>query len=384
MTDSARGRPVLLVLGLLHAAAAALAQQAPPSRVDWPRIADLVIRRSLSVRAGDRVLLFHSPELDRGALPAIRTAIGRAGGVLVGEIVPPDAATREARAGLAPATRAFVEAREDSAWTRGFDAADAAIWLPTDLAGLGGRPFERLIERFPRVRSIHFHWFLPPDPADVDLVDSLYAAASLVPPAELRAVNERLAVALRGATVWVTAPNGTNLTFRVPRNAWFHGNDGDASRAKGPAVRDREEELPAGVLRTTGLTEADGRLVGHVSFDTRSPVVAAHFQRGQVSRLESVRGAEPFVSAWDAATGDKRLPAEFVIGTNPALPAVLPSGFMPYYAYGAGTVRLAIGDNWESGGPNRAAGAANLLFFIPDATVAANGVTLVRSGRLER
>jgi leucyl aminopeptidase (aminopeptidase T) len=351
--------------------------------VDWPRIADLVVRRSLSVRPGDRVVLFHTPELDRGALPAIRSGIGRAGGVLAGEIIPADSATRAARAALSAPDRARIEAREDSSWARLFGAADAAIWLPSDLAGLASRPFERLIERARRVRSIHFHWFLPPDARDIDLVDSLYAAAIAVPPAEIRAVNERLTAALRGATVRVTAPNGTDLAFRIPSTAWFHGNDGDASRSKGPAVRDREEELPAGVVRTTGVADAAGRLVGYVSFDTRSPVVAAQFERGRVSRLESVRAAESFVAAWDAATGDKRLPAEFVIGTNPALPAVLPSGFMPYYAYGAGTVRLAIGDNWESGGPNRAAGAANLLFFIAEATVTANGVTLVRGGRLE-
>jgi hypothetical protein len=56
------------------------------------------------------------------------------------------------------------------------------------------------------------------------------------------------------------------------------------------------------------------------------------------------------LQTWDAATGNKDLPGEFVISTNPALAAVLPSGFMPYYGYGAGIVRLAIGDNWESGG----------------------------------
>jgi leucyl aminopeptidase (aminopeptidase T) len=353
--------------------------------VDWDRVADLVVGRSLALRPGDRVVLFHSPELDRGALPAMRRAIGGAGGVLVGEIVPPGASTLARRAGLAPRERARVEAREDSAWARVFAAADAAIWLPSELAGLlARRPFERLIERAPRVRSIHFHWFLPPDARDVDLVDSLYTAAVAVAPAEIRAVNERLDRALRGATVRITAPNGTDLTLRVPRTAWTHGNDGDASRRKGPTVRDREEELPAGVWRTTGLAGAQGNLVGHVSFDTRSPVLAAQLERGQAAQLRSLRGAEQAVAGWEQATGDKRLPAELVIGTNPALPPVLPSGYMPYYAYGAGTVRIAIGDNWESGGPNRTSAGGSLLFFIPEPTLVAGADTLIRNGRLVR
>ena len=60
---------------------------------------------------------------------------------------------------------------------------------------------------------------------------------------------------------------------------------------------------------------------------------------------------------------------------------MLPSGFMPYYGYGSGVVRLAIGDNWESGGKNRSSNG-EVLLFIPDATVTANGRAVVKDGRL--
>ena len=367
------------------AAAQAPAAATPSSRVDWARVADLVVARSLGLQPGQRVVLFHTPALDRGALPAMRDAIGRAGGVLAGEIVPPGAAALAARSAMAPRERARIDAREDSAWARVFGAADAAIWLPTDLGAVLARlSFERLVEGARRVRSVHFHWFLPPDEGDVALVDSLYEAAIAVPPAEIRAVNDRLTAALRGATVRVTAPNGTDLTFRVPATAWVHGNDGDASRIKGRAVRDREEELPAGVWRTTGVAAAEGSLVGHLSFDTRSPVVAARFEKGRAVELGSLRDAGETVTAWEAATGDKRLMSEFVIGTNPALPPTLASGFMPYYAYGAGTVRFSIGDNWESGGPQRASSGGSVLFFVPDATVLVDGEPVIERGRLRQ
>ena len=109
--------------------------------------------------------------------------------------------------------------------------------------------------------------------------------------------------------------------------------------------------------------------------------VKATFRNGRVTRLESRRGAEAAVRSWEAATGDKQLPGEFVIGTNPALPRTLPSGFMPYYGYGAGVVRLAIGDNWESGGRNRSSNG-EVLLFLENATVTANGRTLIQAGRL--
>jgi hypothetical protein len=101
-----------------------------------------------------------------------------------------------------------------------------------------------------------------------------------------------------------------------------------------------------------------------------------------VAKFEGLQGAGALVNSWNEATGDKTLPGELVIGTNPALPRVLPSGFMPYYGYGAGVVRLAIGDNWESGGPNRSSNG-EVLLFIPNATVVAKGVTIIKNGVLQ-
>lgn len=77
----------------------------------------------------------------------------------------------------------------------------------------------------------------------------------------------------------------------------------------------------------------------------------------------------------------KDRPGEFVISTNPALAAVLKSGYMPCYGYGAGVVRLAIGDDWESGGPNRSSNGEFLL-FLPGATLTAATKTLINAGAL--
>jgi hypothetical protein len=124
----------------------------------------------------------------------------------------------------------------------------------------------------------------------------------------------------------------------------------------------------------------NGTFVGSNSFDTRSPLLRATFAHNKMVRLESIRGGDDLLRTWRRATGEKDLPGEFVISTNPKLAAVLPSGFMPYYGYGAGVVRLSVGDNWESGGSNRSSNG-ELLMFLPGATVTAAGRTLIDAGR---
>ncbi|HET9317625.1 MAG TPA: hypothetical protein VFQ51_18675 [Vicinamibacteria bacterium] len=352
------------VMALTVGTSMAQAPPAPsPSKVDWMRMARLVVDR-WQLKPGERAVLFWDRTADRGAAAALRTAILAKGGVVAGSI---DAA----------------DPRDDAAWAQVFSNADVAIWLPSN-ARFDDRPFEHLVEKNPRVRSIHFHWFLPPDPASHDAVDAMYVAAIETTPAALLDRQKPIEKALRGRKVRITTPQGTDLTLEIPKEARFHRNTGDASPAKikdARSVRDREEELPGGVLRTTDLRAVSGTLVGYAGFSTEGPVLAATFKDGRVTALESRRGAEEIVKRWNEGTGDKALPAELVISTNPALSAVMPGGFMPYYGYGAGVVRVAIGDNWESGGTNRSP-QGETLFFLDGATVVADGKALVLDGKL--
>ncbi|MBM4186830.1 MAG: hypothetical protein FJ206_05890 [Gemmatimonadetes bacterium] len=353
------------------------------SRVDWTRLAELTVKRTLKLAPGERVVLFWDQASDRGAATAMRAAIAAQGGVPV-DLSAPTAADLETAKRLPPEARSLQKARRDSLWAAAFRNAEAAIWLPMQTTILADRPFEHLVEKS-RVRSIHFHWFLPAEAADVPVVEAMYARAIAVDPAVLDARIAAVETAVRGATVKITTPLGTNFSFKVAPNAWVHRNTGDASKAKvanARSVRDRQEELPGGVFRTTDLSAGEGVLVGYASFDTRSPIIQATFAKGRVTTFESKRGAEAIVSTWQKATGDKHLQAEFVVSTNPELAALLPSGFMPYYGYGSGVVRVAIGDNWESGGKNRSSNG-EVLFFMPDATVEANGRVVVKGGKLQ-
>jgi hypothetical protein len=53
---------------------------------------------------------------------------------------------------------------------------------------------------------------------------------------------------------------------------------------------------------------------------------------------------------------------------------------IPYFGYGAGIIRLSLGDNQESGGAWRS--SYHQWLFLTDATVRAGGRTVVEEGRL--
>jgi hypothetical protein len=364
---------MFMALGAMLLLSASFAQKSAGSGVDYTRLADVVVNRSWKLAPGEHVVVFADPAFDRGMAEPLRKAIRSAGGV-VEDIAAPTSASVKAM------TAAERAARYEE-WKTIFARSSAAIWLPTDLTAVEDRPFERLVESS-QVRSIHFHWFISPDADDVPVVEKMYEAAIHVSPARIARRIAKVESALVGRKVHVTAPNGTDLTFMIPANAWVHRNTGDASAAKvanARSVRDREEELPASVFRTTDISSATGVFFGHASFDTRSPLLKATFANGKVTNLESVRGADEIVKSWKAASGAKDLPGEFVVGTNPELAAVLPSGFMPYFGYGAGVIRLAIGDNWESGGANRSSNGEVLMFLL-GATVEAGDTAIVTNG----
>jgi aminopeptidase len=86
------------------------------------------------------------------------------------------------------------------------------------------------------------------------------------------------------------------------------------------------------------------------------------------------------VKAFLASEPGARRFREFALGFNPKL--TIPAGerALPYYGYGAGVVRMSLGDNSELGGTVRGGGVRWL--FFPDATVVAGGEPLVDRGRL--
>jgi hypothetical protein len=149
--------------------------------------------------------------------------------------------------------------------------------------------------------------------------------------------------------------------------------------AQARSVRDREMELPAGALRfIPEVDSVSGKLV--VPAWAGGERVQFDFQAGRINAVSAKTNQEQVLQTWAAATGDKDRVAEMVLGTNPKLPRRGPGRMPPYYGYGAGVLRIALGDNWESGGANRS--SLEAWFWFDDATITAGNVTLVDAGRL--
>jgi leucyl aminopeptidase (aminopeptidase T) len=359
---------------------------AGPYQPDWPKLAQHMVGVSLKLAPGERVIIHHDPARDPGLVAALRAEITRAGGIVSGELTWPDEATAKYLESLSPEERRKRGEAEMAVYRPLFANSDVYLWLHAPgTEDLVPREFEHLIGDS-KVRAIHSHWFEPPDPAERDAVRRMYERAIEMDPAQIEAVLAPMEAKLRGANVRLQSPEGTDLTFRIPQDAWFHHNTGEASRAKvanARSVRDREEELPAGVLRTTAVADVEGKLYATIFSASRDDAVTVTFHGGRIVKVEPHGEAGSALAKWyDSATGDKDKVSELVIGTNPNLTPIQPSGFMPDYGYGAGVIRIAIGENWESGGPLRTSDHQEWWLFVTDGTMTANGKAVVDRGAL--
>ncbi len=367
----------------------------PRLTLDYAAIARRLVQQ-LSLRPGERVMSIAHPGIFEDLVPFVRYEVMRAGGVDLGvvevlrEPVPaafdPEVMSKGAREARAHYKDMFRDV-DAAIMMPGATTAHPAYlamqdWLKDDLAEHRGR------------RTIHFHWVengsayelagqpLPPR-FEIDrvyqraLLDTDYAA--------LAAAQGRFADALRRGDVHITSPAGTDLRFRVGDRP-INLQDGDASRARaarGAVLIDHEVELPAGVVRVAPIEDSvEGVIAFPPSQWDGQPVegLRLRFARGRVVDIEAVHGREAVEAEMQRAGEAGRAFREFALGLNPLLAVPARSPWIPYYGYGAGVVRLSLGDNTELGG--KVGGGYVRWNFFTDLTVTAGGVTWVRDGRI--
>lgn len=372
-TGRVRTKPGMM-LGVIAGAVWLLLGNGPvrdsAGELPYARMAERIVG-ALQPAPGERVLLRHDPALMPELLKETRLQLEAAGAKV--EALP-----------YGPAEN-FEERLAQT---------DIYVWLPThDPAG--SRPTDQL-EALGRWldegggRQIHFHWGDGTRAQDGSngehsaAYDRIYADALAIDYAALDRRMDTAIERLRSNLVWVTTPAGTQLMF-VVRDRPFTKQNGDASQAamESATVRiQREIELPAGALRVAPVERSvNGVMVlPQVRIgDTVARNVQLTFQRGQVQMVRAQEGQEAVERYLEANPALKHF-REFALGLNPKL--VTPPGgkWIPYYGYGAGVVRLALGDNSELGGA--VTGGAVRWFFFPDATVRVGGEALVENGRL--
>lgn len=362
---------------------------APPDQLDHGAIAAVLLER-LDLQPDERVLLVTVPGHFDALTDPLRSGIRAAGAVDLGVW---------AEEGEAPAawSTAFTErlaAAEGEARLALLREVDAAVMMP------GATPEHPVYGGLQRVlgegrgRTVHFHWsgayaldgtLLDMDPARDAFYQRVLVETDYRALAEAQRTFE---AAMRDATVRVTTPAGTDIRFRIGDRPVTR-QDGDASAARATRARnliDREVELPAGAIRVAPVEETvEGRIVFPPTVWGSSTVtdLTLSFEAGQVVEVSATAGADAALAEMDAAGPAGRAFREFALGFNPLL-AIPESGapWIPYYGYGAGVVRLSLGDNTELGGAV-GGGYVRWNFFV-DATVAVDGEIWVRGGRLVR
>lgn len=344
---------------------------------------------SLQPARGERAIVVYDPAYYPALAEAVQVELSKAG------VFPVVALTFEPAEIIEQTPEGSVEAKQrEEAFIAAlrplFREADIFIWLPARALPPDVR-WERLLESS-RARGIHFHWIevlRGKSPDEIVARSKMYERAILDSDyAALSAEQDRLIAAMRGHALRVTTPDGTDLRVRVAQDAWFHKNDGNISPARAKlarAVRDREMEFPSGALRfLPDAATAGGKLVVAKAPTDSGPAegVTIEFDKGHAVRVTAKVNEPGFLKLWNEVGGDVNKIGEMVLGTNPLLATPFGANELPYYGYGAGFLRISLGDNWESGGMNRSPGHRALWLFLEHATIEADGNVVVRDGKL--
>ena len=363
----------------------------PPSTLDYPALAERLVQH-MALQPGEKVLLLSHPGEFAPLIPLLRQAVIRAGGVDLGswEVLaePPPGLDRAALIKSAKASR--------SALLPLLREVDLAVMLP------GAAPSDpeygamQDVLREGRGRTIHFHWTAGGTPSAYpvpghplpsrEVIDATYQKAVLQ--SDCRAIGEvqrRFAAALRTGEVRVTTPSGTDLRFRAgdrPVNL----QDGDASAARareGRTLIDREIEIPCGAIRVAPLEET---VEGVIAFppgqwaDRDVEGLVLRFAKGRITEVRARSGQDAVEAELQEGGEAARSFRELALGFNPELAVPAGNPWIPYYGYGAGVVRLSLGDNSELGGP--VTGGYVRWNLFTDATLAVGGQAWVRDGKL--
>ena len=106
------------------------------------------------------------------------------------------------------------------------------------------------------------------------------------------------------------------------------------------------------------------------------------FVKGKVTEVNATMNKDSVVAELNAGGDAAYSFREFALGFNPLLKVPADHKWIPYYGYGAGVVRLSLGDNSELGGNVK--GNYVRWNFFTNATVKVNGEAWVLEGVMIR
>jgi len=385
-------------IGLVLLLATSYASQEPTRatvNMKFEMMADR-IASALKLREGERVLIRFDPGYFNELVEPLRRRIRARGAIDLGALEYVDSSSGRADSA---ADQTKLKARllaQSQAFEQLLDAVDIYLWLPLrevgrEIPAPEALALARWLDKGGARREIHFHWrlgsVLPDGLAGQHTpeLDEVYQNALDIDYQALSLTQDAAIARLRTGTVRVQTPAGTSLTFKVGDRP-FNRQNGDASFERMSAARvrvDREIELPAGVVRVAPLeVTVNGRIViPQARFAGKTARnLKLEIKDGRVTRVQADENLSVVEAALTAGGESARSFREFGLGFNPKLETHVGSDILPYFGYGAGIVRMSLGDNQELGGAVR--GGFSRWFFFADATVDVDGQILVRNGKL--
>jgi len=356
------------------------------SYLKWQAIADKLLERS-DLKTGEKVLMVGQQGQFEPLISLLKAGVENAGATYLGVIsidsIQPDSWKTDFTNSL--------EGKEGTELVSLLQSVDLGFMLP------GATPADRVYAGLQAVlnqgkgRTIHFHWqgaydlngkLLEPD----STIDVYYERVLLQTDYAGLAANQiEFEKAMRENWIYVTTPAGTNIKFQIGERP-VTKQDGNASMVRMENARtliDREIELPAGAIRVAPMEETvEGTIVFPDSEWGGKPVkgLMMTFEKGKVIEVTATENLEAVQLEMESAGASGKSFREFALGFNPLLAIPKDNPWIPYYGYGAGVVRLSLGDNSELGG-NVTGGYVRWNFFT-DATVKVGDVIWVENGQL--
>jgi Thermophilic metalloprotease (M29) len=355
---------------------------------DWEAIATKLMERSNLV-TGEKVILMAQPRSFDPLIPLLVEKISNVGAIYLGTFSV-DSSAKPAAWETDFVKQAKGKSREDL--TNHLMQIDLGMMLP------GASPLHMEYAAMQDVlkrnkgRAIHFHWSgaydLSGEPIEIDSTISEYYQEVFLKTDydKLGELQRSFEKAIRNEWVTVTTPLGTNIKFKIG-NRPVTKQDGDASskREQQRNLIDREIELPAGAIRVAPEEETvEGTIAFPNSMWNGQKVegLVLTFRAGKVVDIKATLGVNAVKAELEAAGEAGHSFREFAMGFNPLLAIPQDKPWIPYYGYGAGVVRLSLGDNSELGGNVK--GDYVRWNFFTDATVLVGQEAWVKEGRLLR
>jgi leucyl aminopeptidase (aminopeptidase T) len=211
---------------------------------------------------------------------------------------------------------------------------------------------------------------------DYDRFVNTFMKALMISYEELEVAGSQLMSKLGGKEqVHLWDENGTDLTFSI-RDRKVGAETGTLKECYRTG-RNCEVEVPSGEVYVAPIeNSAEGTLAVERHGDYGLEGLRISFENGKIASLKAEKGENKLKRTLRNASGEKDRIAEFGIGTNSRMN---PTGWSIYDEKTLGTAHIAIGNNTQLGGTNKA--STHIDFVLRNPTIKADKELIMKNGK---